>query len=417
MDNSYIDQEDGNTFSRKTVPFIEPYDFRYYKTTKGKIRIANIQVKSKLTNDLRLEKESEQSELILKYIHEAVDHEADLVVLPELSTSKGICDTIIEEFRDKDKVIVMGSYYDERNQNISEILIGGDSKIQVKNNPSKFEKRMQKGTTINIFINTPVGDFAVLICYDATDFTILTSLQDYTDFIICIAMDEDANLFDHMFRALTYLKYQYIIFCNDGQYGGSCIYAPFHGNRKLDTIGVDNQGIIYREIDLDEIDKMRGCQDKDKLKNWKYPPASAKPRSQKYWDKMKKIGLIKKQSFNYMNCEHDILKRFLSSIFSRMRCTKNVNVGSNYFSSIQCMYPPSLNRLADTSAAYILKEYMKQEDLINHATLISRLQNIYGKKYLLFEIDCDTLKHELSRKPEILQEIFNNHADDMESEK
>lgn len=44
------------------------------------------------------------------------------------------------------------------------------------------------------------------------------------NFIICIAYNKDVGLFDHLFRALTYLKYQYVIFCNDAKYGGPAFY-------------------------------------------------------------------------------------------------------------------------------------------------------------------------------------------------
>ncbi len=258
-------------------------------------------------------------------------------------------------------------------ENISKILIGKRSSRQVKNNPSKFEKdKIRKGNNVNVFINTPIGDFVVLICYDATDFTILTSLQDFTDLIICIARNEDVGLFDHMFRALTYLKYQYIIFCNDGQYGGSCIYAPFHGSRKLDTMGVDNQGIIYREINLDEIDKVR--KDHHKSAKWKYPPASAKSRVDMYQKKDDKYDDMKRKLLNYMNCPHDILKRFLSIIYDEMRCTKEASNSPG----IQCMYPSSLYDIAEKACKFFRDEFNKKQ---NNSTP----QN-YGKQYFLFEL-------------------------------
>jgi len=367
-----------------TVPFIKINDCRHYEKTKDIVRISNIQLISPFDEGtFGLTNENEQKRLILDYINDAIDNGADLVVLPELSTSRAICDEIYNRFSNDGKVIIMGSYFDELDQNISEILIGEHRIKQAKNNPSKLEKsRMKRGNEVNIFINTPIGDFAVLICYDATDFAILNSLQDFTDLFICIARNIDVGLFDHMFRALTYLKYQYIIFCNDGKYGGSCIYAPFHGNRKLDTMGVDNQGIIYRDINLGEIDKFREYQRESK--KWKHPPASAKSRRAAYQNKEEKHEDIRKKLLNYMNCPHDVFKRFLSIIYDEMTCTLTKEVDS--IRGIESMHPLSLSDIAEESRKFILDEYKKKQK--------DSSQLYCGKQYFLFELDCDALRDE-----------------------
>ena len=288
------------------VPFIEFHDYERDNHLDISIHVDNnvkpeiinvacIQLGSELkkadpTEPIKLQDEELQKQKIINYIEESIAHGSNLIILPELSTSKSICSKIIKRYKGRNLVFVMGSYYDKDKQNVSKILINNHICAQIKNHPAYKEKDfMVPSNIVNVFLNTPVGDFAVLICYDATDFSTLMALQNYTDFIVCIACNRDVNLFDHMFRSITYLKYQYIIFCNNSSFGGSSIYAPFHGDRRLDTLGVDNEGIIYRKLDLGKIDELRSSRDGKNFNDlWKFPPANTRSRKSIYHNREEK---------------------------------------------------------------------------------------------------------------------------------
>jgi len=331
-----------------------------------------------------------------------------------------------EKFSNTQSVIVMGSYYDEYSQNISLILAGGNFYAQIKNNPSLEEKRyMRRSNDISVLINTPIGDFSVLICYDATDFSVLAAIEGYTDFLICIARTRDVVTFRNIFSALTYLQYQYAIFCNDAQYGGSSFYLPFHGDRALDALGLRNEGIIYRDFDLRKLDKMRALPRRDKI--LKYPPASSKPRHIPHIKKdYRTKEYFESKSFNYLSYirTFDILNSFLAHVnISRgLSGIGGKESGSIYklddvlLKSCRAMYAPAI-RTMELNRIVLKYFLMDLTELLckNNETLCEEkkktwiakeLSNIKGKQYLLFEIDLDSIRDALLTTPELVDEIL-----------
>lgn len=90
--------------------------------------------KADSTEPIKLQDEELQKQKIIDYIEESIAHGSNLIILPELSSSRSICNKIIKLY-------------------------------QCRN-------------------------LAVLICYDATDFSTLMALQNYTDFIVCISCNQ-----------------------------------------------------------------------------------------------------------------------------------------------------------------------------------------------------------------------------------
>lgn len=391
------------------------------------IKIANIQIGTPQNEligsppviDERCELSQERK--ITFFLNKACNEGANLIILPELSTSHNICRMISEKFRDSKRIIVMGSYYDNNSHNVSEILVGKKIYRQFKINPSFKEfEYMKPQNEINVFLDSPIGNFVVLICYDATDFNILSSIKDFTDFIVCIARNEDVGLFDHMFRALTYLKYQYIIFSNDSFFGGSSIYAPFHINRRLDTLGLQNEGIIYRTIDLKELDDIRNIPREDNI--YKYPPPSVKPRSNYIaTNENEKLFRFKSQTSNYLVGGiryYGIIPELLSSINNSksLHCSYYPN---RFHSVIECLkvppfdYSPNLNKHV---LKYFISEIIKQEKFkegkeFNDALLLSSLQNISKNDsscFLLFKIDLDKIIEILKSDTDLIRELLES---------
>lgn len=417
----------------RAFPYIEFLDFKKYDIENPKISVANIQIETpgdilktkppKLTGDA----ESKQKQKIYHFVKEAVEKGADLIVLPELSTSKDICEGMKEKFSVSQSIMIMGSYYDD-DLNCSNVLIDGEFYGQIKNNPSPEEKDYMRGSNdVSVFINTPVGDFAVLICYDATDFSILAALQDYTDFIICIARAKDVVTFKNIFSALTYIQYQYVIFCNDAQYGGSSFYLPFHGNRALDVLGQKNEGIIYRNFDLEKLDEMRASPKKDEI--FKYPPASSKPRQVPHVERDRRLKeYFESKSFNYLSYirHFEILNNFLANV-NISRDLVGIGKGSAVYRlddlllrSCQAMYAPAIaveraGNLKPIVLKYFLVDLIESfcenvEDLSEkekRSEIAKKFLNkLKGKQSLLFEVDEEVIKDALLRTPELLDEIL-----------
>lgn len=415
----------------RAFPYIEFWDFKKYDIEKPKISVANIQIETpgdilktkppKLTGDA----ESKQKQKIYHFVKEAVEKGADLIVLPELSTSKDICEGMKEKFSDSQSIMILGSYYDD-DLNCSNVLIDGEFYGQIKNNPSPKERDyMRRSNDISVFINTPIGDFAVLICYDATDFSILAALEGYTDFIICIARTRDVVTFRNIFSALTYLKYQYVIFCNDAQYGGSSFYLPFHGNRALDVLGQKNEGIIYRNFDLEKLDEMRASPKKEEI--FKYPPASSKPRHVPHVERGRRMKeYFEAKSFNYLSHvrRFEILKGFLAHV-NISQSLSGIGTGSSVYRlddallrSCQAMYAPAIAvERAVNLKPIVLKYFLvgliesfceNVKDLSEKKSEIAKklANKLKGKQSLLFEIDEEVIKDALLRTPELLDEIL-----------
>lgn len=415
----------------RVFPFVQFVDLE--KSEKRKISVANIQIETpdnfftettppKLTQKA----ENRQKEKIVGYLAEATKRDADLIILPELSTSMEICKEVKERFSVSNSIMVLGSYYDDCPQNLSLILADGNFYAQAKNNPSFIEEEYMKRTNdITVFINTPIGDFAVLICYDATDFSMLAALEGYTDFLICIARTKDVVTFRNIFGALTYLQYQYVIFCNDAQFGGSSFYLPFHGNRALDELGPRNEGLIHRDFDLRKLDSMRASPRKDEI--FKYPPASSKPRHVPYVERcLRTEECFQSKSFNYLSHirSFDILNDFLTQVnISRgLSGIGGKESGSVYelddvlLKSCRAMYAPAIAPSAMELNSIVLKYFLLDLSSLSETLerdrkgeIAKRLAKVKGKQYLLFEIDLDRLREALSTTPELVEEILRIH--------
>jgi len=65
------------------------------------------------------------------------------------------------------------------------------------------------------------------VCYDATDLSLAAGLRNFSDVFAVPAFNKDVNTFDQMALALHYHMFQYVVIANNGEYGGSNVYAPY----------------------------------------------------------------------------------------------------------------------------------------------------------------------------------------------
>jgi len=122
------------------------------------------------------------------------------------------------------------------------------------------------------------------ICYDATDLNLASQLRDLSDVFAIPALNRDVNTFDQMALALHYHMYQMVIVANNGTFGGSNAYAPYHGQFERQVFHLHGQpqaSVAFLEIDRisDFIDRVDNAKDEitsttpPTLRKWKYPPA------------------------------------------------------------------------------------------------------------------------------------------------
>lgn len=190
---------------------------------------------------------------IFKALNFAADKKVNLIVFPELSVPK----ELIEEIRywsiGKDLVIVAGSHYTKLNSfpkhiSVSPVIYSGkiqgySQKIQLasinENIPLK-EEGLCPGNEINVFENSPIGNFAILICSDNLDEEeiVKSELKKFNlDFWIIPAFQKGSI---HHYKRMT-VDYEnnegrYLIYCNNNNEfadGGSSFFG------ELDNIIID----------------------------------------------------------------------------------------------------------------------------------------------------------------------------------
>ena len=125
------------------------------------------------------------------------------------------------------------------------------------------------------------------ICYDATDIALAADLRSRSDLYIVCALNKDVGTFDRMTEALHYHMFQGVILVNNGQFGGSSFFLPFHSaneRRIFHLHGQPQAAIVFAEVDprkLVERSNQSLADDTVSIPNpdllphgkWKEPPA------------------------------------------------------------------------------------------------------------------------------------------------
>lgn len=235
---------------------------------------------------------------IIDLLREAINNGAKLVVYPELTVPKEFIDEIKKEMETIKKrvFVIAGSHYDVDNYNVCPILFSnedGDVEIryQHKNNPSQSEESVRKGKGMLRFTNTGFGDFVVLICYDLSEGNMGNALFNTTDILIVPSWEPHpiARAYPNL-RDITFTKYCFAFFANNGIYGESGIFTPFKENYTTDLKKIDKglERIEFYDINILELDMAREIENMDKhlpydekgsFKNkYRTPPGGIKPR-------------------------------------------------------------------------------------------------------------------------------------------
>lgn len=211
-------------------------DLGYEKPQKVKLLISQLEWSMSdffIEDDLYFHKNPNiASNKIKAILEQAEKHEANIVLLPELSVPKECIKPIIEwsENSKNTRVVIAGShYYKADGGYISRcpVIINGKEYGTEKHTPAPrderspikvLEKGLIKGNEMNVFINSPVGNFGVLICSDFLNLDVSKPLFDNKiDFLFVPSFNIGYHKFHTMSSVMSNYAYDgvYIAYSNN----------------------------------------------------------------------------------------------------------------------------------------------------------------------------------------------------------
>lgn len=170
-------------------------------------------------------------EKIFGALAKAQEQEVQLIIFPELSVPEELISEITTWSEGKNMIIVAGSHYKSEKENenpiaLAPVIFNG----KVKGNTQKIQRAfaeksavphsgLKEGSQINIYTQTPVGDFALLICSDNLDEYEKVKIElkkHQLDFWIVPAFQKKSDEhFDRLTVDVRGKSSRYIIYCNN----------------------------------------------------------------------------------------------------------------------------------------------------------------------------------------------------------
>ena len=210
----------------------------------------NFKIKKEYILDLK--------EKIFNYLNKSIQLDAKFVIFPELVLPYELLNEIIEFALQNNKYIIIGMEYKNDKNSCKLITDSGKIFTQDKVYASKDEKgHMILGKNINLYINTPIGDFATIICYDFTNIGIISSLCGFIDIIFVISRNPALLEYEYKARAISYYNYCCTLICNQAgklksrPMGSSAVYLPKYVYRDENNMIHDNMQIFQLGINED----------------------------------------------------------------------------------------------------------------------------------------------------------------------
>ena len=201
------------------------------------------------------------------------------------------------------------------------------------------EAHEQLNKEINVLVDTPVGDFAVLVCYDFTDTSLLMDLRGKIDYLIILTMNKSVERFDTSAISFARNNYHHIFLCNIAKYGGSATYGPFIRSPQTKYTASGDTS-ISEEIKLSELrlamDNPEEYKDKrDPYSGYSDRPANYK-RDYEWWRKEPSV-LLDDIFIDWENLRDDLVTESKETIdrFNRNKDNfeKSIAVAEQYLES------------------------------------------------------------------------------------
>jgi len=221
-------------------------------------------------------------EKVKDLIQQAKDVGISLLIFPEMTIDlnyRDVLDELLEVSKINEIYIVPGSYHDEQTKKNISVVIGPNGILwgQEKYIPAtihfgkeRFKEAIQTGslprkTTV---CNTEFGRIAITICRDFLDMDLRVELKNHephVDIIINpaftpVTADFKAAHFDAR-RSI----FAYCFFANVAEFGESFIHTP-EKDRTERSIPSQQEGLIYKDIDLFKLRSERKKWEKEQLK-------------------------------------------------------------------------------------------------------------------------------------------------------
>jgi predicted amidohydrolase len=196
---------------------------------KDVVRIATVQMDFKLSSSFpfRVMDKTKTIKKIYKALEKANEYNVNIICFPELCFLEEWLPGIQEKY--SNIMIIAGSYYNNRNNNICHLLFGANTPFppQLKITPSAPEKneyasRMVPGEYLNIY-ESKFGIFTVLICRDFPFY--VPYLRDTVDIIFVPSYNKDLERFYSSAHCHVINHPSYVIIYNSSQFGGTSIFG------------------------------------------------------------------------------------------------------------------------------------------------------------------------------------------------
>lgn len=189
---------------------------------------------------------SRQIDIILQFIDEA-SKESDVLILPELALPRKYINPIKRKLRlmEKDLMLICGISYKKYNSQImlnQGILLNRNNEIvfdKLEASPTvetielnKQKMKLKPTSKINIYEDSLIGKFSILICYDFLSLPIHDLLHKKIDTLFILAYNSDINGFEFTAEAFVRMSLMNVIIVNCGNYGGSLAISPLRDPHK-----------------------------------------------------------------------------------------------------------------------------------------------------------------------------------------
>ena len=257
----------------KTPVIRDPQSIFLSKREKNDVRVATVQINFDLSETFPpeiLDKQTTKKK-VETAIKKAVQKNADIICLPELS----VCKEWIPEIKKQCEniIIIAGTYYDINNHNVCKLIFNcNEPEIQqMKIKPSAFEEGdevqsgMVSGKKIFIYC-TPFGNLSILICRDFSN--LRDNLKEDVDFLFVPSYNKANKRFHEEAHIHVQNFDSYVIIANTAKYGGTSIFGTINNtyfaelrrrgckeenddSYKLCELKAGEEGIIIADFNLD----------------------------------------------------------------------------------------------------------------------------------------------------------------------
>lgn len=212
------------------------------------------------------------SDDVRRAIHAAAKDGCRAVIFPEYSLPNSLANEI-HSLASKESIVVIGglegSFIGDKLCARAIIAVPGESQphFQYKQHPSLQEANGDaffRDDKLSLFLNTPVGDFSVVVC---SDFLELGTLQAWhhsmplPDLVFVIARNDYPDLYVSMAKADAIRLYTCVAICNvldnkksdTASLEGSCVIVPSCGKMELQASELPAQGNFLTGISVYEV--------------------------------------------------------------------------------------------------------------------------------------------------------------------